>query len=419
MLLATYPWPIRPFSEVHAVSATLGDGRGSVSDPRFHWGIDIPAGSGTNTYSLISGSAISLPPYNQEGFVRVGTYLYDHLIDRVIDNQQVTGILDDPNNPDRIGNVAVDHLHFQIGSAGGPFSNPLSYGGGPVGYTDNGMPIVYSLDFWQAGSEGVIARQVYPPLWGKIDIRSYCQDRQTSGGVNTTSGIYRLEWLVRNRNTGAAFGPYQTVIFPQVQPPNNGAPVLLVYDRHNYRTVSPFYYWVTNPIINNQVENRYWNTKLRQGQEWNGLDARINSEAQFPDGDYRVWVMAYDIMGNGGDTLNRKGAEDEDITIDNFRPYVSRVQIGQEEKVVKYQAHWPDVPASDYDLGELIIEKDDYFRVGKGLTFLIEFSEGMKTDVLPTLQVQMPNEWVKVFNPCIAIAGNLDNILWWINNREA
>ncbi|RKX68261.1 hypothetical protein DRP53_11080, partial [candidate division WOR-3 bacterium] len=360
ILLVSYPWPMRNaqgnFDGPLGVSATLGDGRGSAVSPRFHRGIDIPAGPGTDVFSLASGRTISWPHpnYEIEGYVRVGNYHYDHLTNRVRHDVEVTGILEDPINPDRIGDVAEDHLHFQIGPSGGPYENPLSHDGGPDNYSDDGMPIVYSLDLWQSGSEAETARELdNDEVWGKVDIRASCQDRQTSGGVNTTSGIYRLEWLVRDIEEGTAFGPFPTTIFPQVQPPNNGAPVLLVYDRHNYRTASPFYYWVTNPIINNQVENRYWNTKLRQGEEWNGNDARINSEAQYPDGEYRVWVMAYDIIGNGGDTLNRRGAEDEDIILDNFKPYVDRVVIYQGGRVIKYHAFWSE-PVSDTRLGSLV-----------------------------------------------------------------
>jgi hypothetical protein len=337
---------MRDFNTAHGVSGTLGDARGDVAGPRFHWGIDIPAGPGTNVFSITSGRAYHTQHHDG---IYVGNYWYIHLENIIASGSQVVGILENPLNPDRIGDVAGDHLYFQIGPSGGPFTNPLSYDGGPVGYTDNGMPMVFSLNFWRSGSEGQTVQEVQSPLWGKIDIRTYCQDRQTSGGVNTTSGIYRLEWLVRDRNTGTTYGPYQTTVFSQVQPPNNGAPVLLVYDRHNYRTVSPFYYWVTNPIINNQVEDRYWNTKLRQGEDWNGLDARINSEAYFPDGNYRVWVMAYDIKGNGGDTITRQGAEYKDVLLDNFLPYVSKVEIKQEEEI-RYEGEWSKIPLS-YDLG--------------------------------------------------------------------
>ena len=335
LLLSTYPWPIRPFDTAHGLSATLGDARatrdaqGRIIRYRFHRGIDIPAESGTDVFSINSG----VVQYTKrgDGFY-VGDYWYIHLDPNTMvpRGAQITGILDTTNtSPTKIGDVAVDHLHFQIGPSGGPYSNPLNEDGGLVNYSDNGNPIVYSLDFWRSGSEGNTATQVHSPLWGKIEIRAECQDRQTSGGVNTTSGIYKVKWYVRSigMNPSVSYHPVDCIGFNQVQPPNNGAPVLLVYDRHNYSASSPFYYWVTNVIKNNDVVDEYWNTKLRIGQAWNGEDARINGEAVLPDGRYRVWVLAYDVKGNGGDTLARHGAEDEDVILDNFVPYVESVVV--------------------------------------------------------------------------------------------
>ena len=297
ILLSSYLWPIRPFDTAHGVSATLGDGRGNATGPRFHRGIDIPADSGTAVFSIYSGRVRYTK--NSDG-IYVGEYWYIHLTNRVEENSPVTGIVDTTtSSPTQIGEVmdygtpgpAGDHLHFQIGPTGGPYSNPLSYDGGPVGFSDNGNPIVYSVDFWKSGSEGETATQVYSPLWGKIDIRAYCQDKGTSGGVNTTTGIYKLEWLIKNIDTKISYGPYQTLTFDQVQPPNNGDSVLLVYDRHNYSSGSPFYYWVTNYAnSSHNVEDRYWNTKLKSGQAWNGDDADFNSEAEYPDGEYNIIV---------------------------------------------------------------------------------------------------------------------------------
>ena len=340
LLLSIYPWPIRPFDTAHGVSATLGDGRGNATAPRFHRGIDIPADSGTGVFSITSADSVK---YTSSGDgVYIGDYWYIHLKNMINRNTPVTGILDTTNtSPTKIGDVAVDHLHFQIGPSGGPYSNPLNEDGGLVNYSDNGNPIVYSLDFWRSGSEGNTATQVHSPLWGKIDIRAECQDRQASGGVNTTSGIYKVKWYVRSigMNPSVSYHPVDCIGFNQVQPPNNGAPVLLVYDRHNYRSESPFYYWVTNVIKNNDVVDEYWNTKLKIGQDWAGEDARINGEAVLPDGRYRVWVLAYDIENNGGDTLARHGAEDEDVILDNFVPYVESVVV-KDKGEERYGCYW-------------------------------------------------------------------------------
>ncbi|MEO0130027.1 MAG: hypothetical protein ABIL02_07295 [candidate division WOR-3 bacterium] len=400
IMLISYPWPMRNdqgnFNGPLPVSGVLGDYRGSQTFPRFHRGIDISRTG--SVFTIYSGTA-STPPGTD--YVRVEAHWYMHLTDRIEDGTEVIGIVDDPINPDVVGIVDGSHLHYQIGflMPEGPFFNPLAYLGGPVNYTDEGVPIVYNVDFWREGSE-ITQQQVISPLWGKIDIRAHCQDRQTAGWSQPTAtgGIYKLTWLIRGISNDCMVGPIYSFFFTQVEPPNNGNPVRYVYDIfHSVHAQSPFYYWATN-FLNaetHSVENRYWNTKLRQGEDWDGSDALINSEAMFPDGNYRVWVMAYDIMNNGGDTLNRRGAEDEDVALDNFKPYVTRVQIEQQDKSIKYTAHWPAEPASDYDLGQLVIDKDDYCNVGKLLTFLIEFSEEMKTDVLPTLQVQFPNGTIK------------------------
>jgi len=294
ILISTYPWPIRPFGSALQVSATLGDARESVADPRFHRGIDIPASVGTTVYSIISDTA----RWDGSGvntYVRVGNYWCIHLEDRRKGDSLVLGILDTINTPpDTIGKMLDypngDHLHFQIGPAGGPFENPLSRNGGPVGYNDTGSPTI-TIDFWRQGSEGDTAQQLVGVLDGRVDIRACCQDTQTSGGVNNTSGIYKLTWSVDT------VGPIQTIIFPQVQPPNNGDSVLLVYDRHNYRTASPFYCWATNRIVNNQVEDRYWNTKQKDNQP-DSVDAESLEVARFKDCYYWVLVKAYDIREN-------------------------------------------------------------------------------------------------------------------------
>ncbi|HEC78922.1 MAG TPA: hypothetical protein ENI34_07250 [candidate division WOR-3 bacterium] len=326
VLLSTYPWPIRPFGSAHQVSATLGDARGSVTTPRFHRGIDIPATNGTDVFSITSIDSAIVPV--GEDYVRVGGYVYMHLTNRINNGDSVTGILDTTTtSPTQIGDVMDygtpgpdgDHLHFQVGPAGGPYENPLSHNGGPVGYDDTGNPTI-SIDFWRQESEGDTAQQLVGVLDGKVDIRACCQDTQTSGGVNNTSGIYQLVYLISD-TLGNVLHSDTTITFPQVQPPNNGAPVLLVYDRHNYRTASPFYYWATNRIVNNQVEDRYWNTKQRADSAGipfpDSVDADSIEVARFKDGFYWVKVYAYDISDNAD-------SESVLVHIDNFAPRVKQ-----------------------------------------------------------------------------------------------
>ena len=60
--LYSYPWPIRPFNQVHNVIATLGDYRKGITEdpnyPRFHNGVDISAGQTTPIFSIESGNMV-------------------------------------------------------------------------------------------------------------------------------------------------------------------------------------------------------------------------------------------------------------------------------------------------------------------------------------------------------------------------
>ena len=137
---------------------------------------------------------------------------------------------------------------------------------------------------------------------------------------------------------------------------------------------------MTNPIINNQVEDRYWNTKLRTGQQWNGSDARINTEAQYPDGRYTVWVSAYDIEGKGGDMTTRQGAEDEEVLIDNFKPYLKKMEIYQDGgQRYSDEGEWDE---TNEILKRKHTEQKDrqtgVIKSGKEISVKLEFSEPVK-----------------------------------------
>ena len=288
----SYQWPMKNnagnFDGPLRVTATFGDARGTVAVPRFHRGIDI--GRTGEVYSLTSGPANTPIGYD---YVRVRNYYYGHLTNRIDNGEHVIGINNGIQSPNSIGDISGDHLHFQIGPAGGPYTNPLDPDDEPDNYDDINDPTVCGSNdywwFWKSGSEGTLQQEIHLPLvdgripiYGKIDIRARCQDSQSLG---STSGIYKTKWRVLDNDKKIICEPSEGIIFDQVQPPNNGDSVLLIYDRHNWTAPnSPFYYWVTNPIVNDQVDDRYWNTKLKKGEKWDGVDAILNRKAAYPAG---------------------------------------------------------------------------------------------------------------------------------------
>ncbi len=406
----SYPWPVRNFSEAHSINATMGDYRMGTENnprfPRFHNGVDIQADSGTAVFSIESDTCIHQGRGINAG-VRVGNYAYIHLIEasRYPNNMPVVGITDtcttdsDTTNdhPTRIGKTnTLNHVHFIDGPAGGPYLNPLR-GDGLDDYSDGNPAIVSTVEFfrnrvkvnnvWRDIELTTVRDELKDSLYGKVEIRAKMRD---NANMNVSTGIYKCSYIIRNPK----ITPYildSVIVFRQVTPPNDGSPVVFVYDTtvSRHANSSTFRYWVTNHIVNNQVENRYWNTKLRFGQAWDGLDARINAEARFPDGKCRVWVLAYDIDGNGGDTLTRHGAEDEDVILDNFVPYLDSVVViaqRDEGEVVVYRGWW-DNSLNFHSQSEGPAYRDDE------LTFSLFFSEEMEPDSIDVKLRRGGSEW--------------------------
>jgi hypothetical protein len=90
---------------------------------------------------------------------------------------------------------------------------------------------------------------------------------------------------------------------------------------------------------------RCWNTDARVGTPWQGtgsahgaLNAPLNAHARTPDGPYQVKITAFDEGG-------AKGEATQDIVLDNFAAYVSRVVVKQAGRVV-YDASYDEVTGS-------------------------------------------------------------------------
>jgi len=288
-----YPWPISPFNTQHPITATLGEYRppyGSLGK-HFHWGVDIGESAGTNVYPVVNGKITSMSSKNKEdGWIVVGNYRYAHinLVNTLMIGQQcTTGV----TLLGKIGNINSPHLHFAEGMGGiSNRVNPLRVGG-LTPYADNAMPAVYggnNYRFYRHGENNIITS----PLYGKVDILTKAKDAQSSNGSNIV-GVYRIGYQVNDKG-GNTILPYtENIKFDNV----NGI-LDSIYSSES--DISNYYYWVTNALSANNCY-RYWNTKLKSGQDWNGVDADFNSDAKYPDGEYRVWVLAYDIEGNGFD----------------------------------------------------------------------------------------------------------------------
>ena len=398
----SYPWPVSPFTGPHPITGTLGEFRTptTILDNHFHSGVDIGRGAGTNVYPSFSGDIPEkhgMSPKNIEnGWVQVGRGRYVHI--NVDDNLEpgqhcevsvtLLGV---------IGNVASfsPHLHFEEYS-GGTKLNPLA---SLDNYTDDGVPAVWKPTFWHQrydiSGNAVNDSLENSNIWGCVDIKAEAKDSQSNGSGRV--GMYRMGYAVQDEE-GKVYLYEENIEFEKIVGTiRNLNGVQYIYDIPHCNN-SLYFYWVTNRFVyaTNNAEDRYWNTKLKKGQVWNGADARINAEAEYPDGRYIVWAFGKDIKGNGGDFSNLVGADTSVIILDNFVPYVESVMIEQGNN--RYIAYWPSTPLDDNNLGELIVEEDGNFKPGEGiLVITLVFSEDMDTTIKPLVGVRFSSGlWKKV-----------------------
>jgi hypothetical protein len=127
-------WPLKPFHEEHAVRAGINE----VRPANLHVAIDIQANTNQYVYPIYSERAYpaatgSFGDYN----VRVGPYIYWHIVPLVRSGQWVTAY------KTVLGRVegGFGHIAFSQGSTARTL-NPLRPGGGLVPYTDTEPPVI-------------------------------------------------------------------------------------------------------------------------------------------------------------------------------------------------------------------------------------------------------------------------------------
>ena len=113
--------------------------------------------------------------------------------------------------------------------------------------------------------------------------------------------------------------------------------------------------------------------------------AELPLNARYPDGDYELFAKVTNIRNQvtNSDTIA--------FTLDNFRPYVSRVTISQGNNAPFYDAEWYDSSNSDLDKnGRITFDRDEnidfHFAPDAPLTINVYTSEPMDSLMIDSLR---------------------------------
>jgi hypothetical protein len=145
---SSYPWPLRPFKQPHAIRGYFNDPRqdfvGDEPSSSFHFGIDIAAADGAGVYAVEAGRASRHADYVTVETASGHDFGYWHIDPAVAEDQHVEA-------GDLLGRVQQGwgHVHFAE-SVNGVYLNPLRPGALSP-YTDTTSPTVGAVTITRAG----------------------------------------------------------------------------------------------------------------------------------------------------------------------------------------------------------------------------------------------------------------------------
>lgn len=353
MLLGQLNWPLPSFSSQHTVTGTIGEFRPySVTDGnpcRFHRGVDMTNGANLNVYAIETGTVNIDAASGKNAQITINgshNLVYIHVIavpgvefDEIIFAGDLLGVM----YTDGAGSWA-EHCHLQefannlLSSDLFPFIDLHSVTIENISFFTDGL--IYTTNASTPFTENTLFPEgEFITLYNKIDILADIADKRVAPDGSSAGGAtapYSISYSIYNLGgelVSTVFNNYKFNSFPD----NTEAIYAFGANSNDHN----FEYIITNNPFSLPWD-RYWNSNQRLDfpeSTWpkdNSHDARLAAEAKYLDGKYLIEVntsdIDYDLTGNNTvETVN--------ILIDNFRPFIEKVQMMAGLDIV-YNANW-------------------------------------------------------------------------------
>lgn len=278
------------FNVQQKIIGLFADCRSEGATPIHHFnnGIDIKANEGTGIYSIDCGIA-----YVQGTTVNIGRFRYCNLKNLSIINGQKV------QSGDLIGYTnSSNYLSFKENSTiltaiGEPVNaiwlNPLRKNA-LTPFVDSVAPYITKVRMVRDS----IMTPFTNSLFGKVDfiVDAFEGAINPDGTADTTlkCGVYKIGIIILNR----AGNPIGDTIKYHVYDRVPSIPINQFYATGSNST--KFLYIATNDPYNRPY-NKYWNTRQKRGSSYN-IDAFINDDALYSDGNMKIKIIAWDILGH-------------------------------------------------------------------------------------------------------------------------
>jgi sugar lactone lactonase YvrE len=308
-------WPIAPMEGPFEIAGTLGEARGAEGSERFHAGVDIRIGEGSEVHAVRPGT-VSSPISNGEfgtlnEWLRIGPVAYVHIragrrgganasllagsSSQFVPTYDATGRMVEIRvkrgarfeTGEVIATVnAFNHVHLNVGWPGEEY-NPLRFR--LPHFTDSIPPTIRrnGIHLFDAGGRPLVERQRgRVRVSGRVSIVVDAWDQADGNRPNRRLGLYSIGYQVLTPDLTPAPGfeaPVETLRFDRlgvsadaarlVYGPGSGIP-------YYGRRVTRFLYVATNTFDAGVAAEAFWDTTA------------------LPPGDYVLRIWARDIRGN-------------------------------------------------------------------------------------------------------------------------
>jgi len=310
--LLSYPWPLAPQNEQHAVSGTFGEYR-SGPPPHFHDGTDIPGTEGTAVYAVASGEVLWLEESGYSSGVRVGRFAYVHIIPRAD-----LSLGDYVNQGELVGYTNyANHVHFKDGGGASSYAtrNALLPVDGLEPFEDNYHTGVLGIWFFRDNTPDQIPSN---SLTGIVDVVARAIDTTNLGATGQNNGVFSIGYALLTEDTSSFVIPPHIPFIFDTLPPSSALPYTYY---ENWSNTSEYYYIVTNEFSGNSY-----------------LDFTT-----IPPGNYTLAVIASDTR-NPADTFYYPITVIPPDSIPPRTPYLSSLKLDVENHL---ELHWHPSPDSD------------------------------------------------------------------------
>jgi len=353
-------WPFANPNQQASVVGSLGEYRWSRrTGDRFHLGVDLTNGNSYDVYAINSGNVI----YNNGGnnwdawssYVKVGNVIYYHIkpVPDII-NHVVTYV----NSGDYIGDMLNNnnihpHVHLQENNtnylnhnlqpyvdSAAPYFDSTHINNGVQLYRNGLLKSTTNYNNLLLNQHMAVNGIQYCKIYNKIDIAAHIVDARVDNHGHGNGGQlapFQISWRVRN-STVIDSGIFKFDVMP------NNLAASACFHPLSVHPGSPSIHIITSHPSQTPYD-RYWNTGLRTNttETWpnnNSLDANYFGNARTPDGLYLLEINAFDVDFNNNPNNNAPQRTIK-ILIDNFRPYIEKINIYREgDTTLIYSRGW-------------------------------------------------------------------------------